>query len=201
MVWPATGSQFGILDYCCYPKDEAFYLKSVWTDEPMVHICGPCDGEVWVYSNCSSVRLYADGKPLGRKDMPEDGHLAWKVPSSARKFSARAYNGGRLAASDIWPESISGTTVSASKTALQPDGQDIVVLDIVSDEENLQVSVENAVLLGWGNGDPGFKETERPRTGNSLTIHPFSGRAQVLIRSIEGGRQRLHPNRRYASNC
>lgn len=27
MVWPATGSQFGILDYCCCPKDEAFSGK------------------------------------------------------------------------------------------------------------------------------------------------------------------------------
>ncbi len=28
MVWPATGSQFGILDYCCSPKDEAFSGKA-----------------------------------------------------------------------------------------------------------------------------------------------------------------------------
>lgn len=28
MVWPTTGSQFGILDYCCFPKDEAFYVNA-----------------------------------------------------------------------------------------------------------------------------------------------------------------------------
>lgn len=28
MVWPATGSRFGILDYCCFPKDEAFYVNA-----------------------------------------------------------------------------------------------------------------------------------------------------------------------------
>lgn len=29
MVWPATDSQFGILDYCCCcPKDEAFSGKA-----------------------------------------------------------------------------------------------------------------------------------------------------------------------------
>ena len=187
MVWPATGSQFGILDYCCFPKDEAFYLQSVWTPEPMVHICGPMNGEVWVYSNCESVRLYADGKSLGRKEMPADGHLVWKVPASARKFSARGYSGGRKIAEDIWPEAVSGTTVSASKTVLRPDGQDVIVLDIVSDEESIPVRVENAVLLGWGNGDPGFKEVERPAgTDASLTVKPFANRAQVLVRSIEG---------------
>lgn len=28
MVWPATGSQFGILDYCYCPNDEAFGGKA-----------------------------------------------------------------------------------------------------------------------------------------------------------------------------
>ena len=65
-------------------------------------------------------------------------------------------------------------------------GQDVVVIDIASAEESLRVSVDNAVLLGWGNGDPGFKEIERPLSGGVLTVHPFSGRAQVLIRSLEG---------------
>ncbi|MCR5518999.1 MAG: glycoside hydrolase family 2 protein, partial [Bacteroidales bacterium] len=125
MVWPATGSQFGILDYCCFPKDEAFYLQSVWTSEPMVHICGPYNGEVWVYSNCEKVSLYADGRSLGRKEMPEDGHLVWKVPASARDFSARGFVKGRRVAQDSWPERPVGTSISASKTALKADGQDV----------------------------------------------------------------------------
>ena len=84
MKWPATGSQFGIFDYCGFPKDEAFYLKAAWKDEPSVHICGPYGGEVWVYSNCDEVRLYESGKSLGRRKMPQDGHLVWKVSSAGR---------------------------------------------------------------------------------------------------------------------
>lgn len=84
MKWPATGSQFGIFDYCGFPKDEAFYLKAAWKDEPSVHICGPYGGEVWVYSNCDEVRLYESGKSLGRREMPQDGHLVWKVSSAGR---------------------------------------------------------------------------------------------------------------------
>jgi beta-galactosidase len=38
MKWPATGSQFGILDYCGFPKDEAWYLQAAWTAEPVLHI-------------------------------------------------------------------------------------------------------------------------------------------------------------------
>ena len=36
--YPATGSLFGILDYCGFAKDEAYYLKSWWSDEPVLHI-------------------------------------------------------------------------------------------------------------------------------------------------------------------
>ncbi len=190
MVWPATGSQFGILDYCCFPKDEAFYLKSVWTEEPTVHICGPCRGEVWVYSNCEKVTLYADGKSLGKKVMPKDGHLAWKVGGKASGYTAKGYVAGRMVASDKYPSTPSGTTVSLSRTSLKPDGQDIVVLDIDSPEQMLEVSVEGACFLGWGNGNPGFKEVERPVGElNSLTIKPFSNKAQVIIRSLEGSKK------------
>ena len=38
MVFPATSSEFGILDYCGFPKDEAYYLKAWWTPEPVLHI-------------------------------------------------------------------------------------------------------------------------------------------------------------------
>ena len=38
LKYPATGSEFGILDYCGFPKDEAYYLKAWWTDEDVLHI-------------------------------------------------------------------------------------------------------------------------------------------------------------------
>ena len=100
MKWPATGSQFGIFDYCGFPKDEAFYLKAAWKDEPSVHICGPYGGEVWVYSNCDEVRLYESGKSLGRRKMPHDGHLVWKVSSSGR--AARPSGPGASGSSGSW---------------------------------------------------------------------------------------------------
>ena len=165
----------------------------MWTDAPMVHICGPCDGEVWVYSNCSSVVLYADGRRLGRQEMPRDGHLVWKA-GNAQCFSAKGIRDGKTVATDQWPEPLAETFVRVSKSALQADGQDIAVLDIRSAEESLEVRVENACFLGWGNGNPGFKETERPTDGHSLRIRPFAGRAQVLVRSVEGseGQARVH---------
>lgn len=318
MKWPATGSQFGIFDYCGFPKDEAFYLKAAWKDEPSVHICGPYDGEVWVYSNCDEVRLYESGKSLGRREMPQDGHLVWKVSSAGRvasssgpgasatgsaagraasssgsvssatgsaagraavspgsatlasgtssgraavspgsgtsavtgltsdsahdsssgsvvvssnagtlasassaggaasssgpeasaehssaggairpvrgsassasgtsavTYHAVGYRSGRKVCEDVFPAVYETTSLAPSKTTLKADGQDVVVIDIYSPETELEVKVENAVLLGWGNGDPGFKDVERP-AGNTMTIRPFNGCAQVIVRSL-----------------
>lgn len=202
MKWPATGSQFGILDYCCFPKDEAFYLKSVWTDEPVVHICGPYDGEVWVYSNCDEVRLYSGGRSLGKKTMPQDGHLVWEA-GDGHTFRAAGYRGGRKVAEDCYPQSTGELRIETSAESLLSDGQDVVVIDVYSGEELLDVAVENAVFLGWGNGDPGFAEMERPSacrysgdplpvngyvSDNAMTIRTFSGCAQILVRSVEGSR-------------
>lgn len=254
MKWPATGSQFGIFDYCGFPKDEAFYLKAAWKDEPSVHICGPYGGEVWVYSNCDEVRLYESGKSLGRRKMPQDGHLVWKVSSaggaassfgswsasgsstgsaavssaagtlasdssagraavssghgssaehsvaggaarpvrgsassvsgtSAVTYRAVGYRSGRKACEDVFPAVYDKTRLVPSKTTLKSDGQDVVIIDIYSPETELEVKVENAVFLGWGNGDPGFKDVERP-VGNAMTIRTFNGRAQVIVRSL-----------------
>ena len=308
MKWPATGSQFGIFDYCGFPKDEAFYLKAAWKNEPSVHICGPYGGEVWVYSNCDEVRLYESGKSLGRREMPQDGHLVWKVSSAgdaavssagraavssgsgasaehsvaggaavspgsgasakhssaggaarpsgpgasaatgltsdsaqdsstgsvAVSFAARTlasdssaggaavssgsgasaehsvaggaagpvsgsassvsgasavtyravgYRSGRKVCEDVFPAVYDKTRLVPSKTTLKADGQDVVVIDIYSPETELEVKVDNAVFLGWGNGDPGFKDVERP-VGNTMTIRPFNGCAQVIVRSL-----------------
>ena len=287
MKWPATGSQFGIFDYCGFPKEEAFYLKAAWKDEPSVHICGPYDGEVWVYSNCDEVRLYESGKSLSRRRMPQDGHLVWKVSSAGRAavssgpgassagraavssgsgasaehsvaggaarpsgpgdsaehsstgsvavssaagtlasassagraavssgsgssaehsvaggaagpvrglassvsgtsavtYRAVGYRSGRKVCEDVFPAVYDKTTLVPSKTTLKSDGQDVVVIDIYSPETELEVKVGNAVFLGWGNGDPGFKDVERP-VGNTMTIRPFNGCAQVIVRSL-----------------
>lgn len=291
MKWPATGSQFGIFDYCGFPKDEAFYLKAAWKNEPSVHICGPYGGEVWVYSNCDEVRLYESGKSLGRRKMPHDGHLVWKVSSvggaavssgtgasaehsvaggaarssgpgasaehsvaggaarpsvpgtsaagsstgsvavssaartlasassagraavssgfwssaehsvvggaarpvrglassvsgtSAVTYRAVGYRSGRKVCEDVFPAVYDKTRLVPSKTTLKADGQDVVVIDIYSPETELEVKVDNAVFLGWGNGDPGFKDVERP-VGNTMTIRTFNGCAQVIVRSL-----------------
>jgi hypothetical protein len=65
-------------------------------------------------------------------------------------------------------------TLKVSKQVLRADGQDIAVVDLtlvdikgrtVPDAcDKIMISLDgSAELLGWGNGDPGYKQAERPQ--------------------------------------
>ena len=209
MPWPATGSQFGVLDYCGFPKDEAFYLKSCWVDEPMVHVA-PAWGldvvegqtvDLWIYSNCDYVQLSLNGKSLGRKSMPKYGHISWPVAYKSGKLVATGYLNGKKVAEQVLesPDYPAAIVCKQSKTRLRPDGQDVAVLDFtVVDSKGrevpgaavpLAVSVSsNLRILGWGNGDPAFNLMERPVAGSRgpMSVQTFSGKVQLIVRSVEG---------------
>ena len=207
MGWPATGSQFGILDYCGFPKDEAFYLKSVWTDETVLYLSphwnSPVpEGEkisVWAYTNCDKVTLKVNGRNLGTRKVEPDGIVCWDdVVYSPGKLEAVGTRGKERVKTVVATTGDAADIVlTPSRTTLAADGQDIVIIDIEARDAKgrfvpdaampLDVTVEGACLLGWGNGDPGFKEVERPRDGTqALAVKTFSGCAQVLVRSIAG---------------
>jgi beta-galactosidase len=77
--WPQVGSQCGIVDLCGFPKDMFHYLKSWWTDEPVLHLLphwnwSGKEGEtisIWAYSNCDEVELFLNKKSSGRKIVPK----------------------------------------------------------------------------------------------------------------------------------
>lgn len=208
MAWPATGSQFGIYDYCGFPKDDAFYLKAWWTDQPVLHVfphwnhpCAEGDSiKVWAYSNCDEVELIVNGKKLGRKHMDRDGYLEWPAVYRPGKLEARGYSNGKLIKKQVVETTGAATRVVAEpyNTEFSADGQDIAIIDLsmldskgrlVPDAMNaLTVHVDGpAEILGYGNGDPGFKEVERPaRDARTFPIKTFGGKAQVLLRSLPG---------------
>ena len=206
LVYPATGSEFGILDYCGFPKDEAYYLKAWWTDEPVLHILPHWnleghEGEeipVWVYSNCDEVALYVNGRNLGRKKMPQGGHLEWTAVYRPGQVRAVGYRNGRK----VMEETVftagepSALRAEADRTVIAADGRDLSVVEVsILDEKGhfhptaclpVQLTVEGpARILGCGNGDPAFRGRERPEDpqARNFTIDTFNGLAQVLIQS------------------
>lgn len=206
LKFPATGSEFGILDYCGFPKDEAFYLKSWWTDEPVLHILPHWnlhghEGEpvqIWVYSNMDEVELAVNGKSLGRKTMPRNGHLAWDAVYQPGKVTATGYKNGKKAMTAKVETSGAPAKINATadRQLIKADNHDVAVVNItLSDSKKrfvpdgcvtLDLTVDGPVrILGVGNGDPAWQDAERPADPMSRTfkVKTFNGMAQVILQA------------------
>lgn len=206
LSYPATDSEFGIFDYCGFWKDEAWYLKSWWTDEPTLHIFPHWnlqghEGEeidLWAYSNCDEVELIVNGKKLGRKVMPHDGHLKWKAIYQPGKVIAYGYKNGKRIMTEVIE-----TTKPANKIVLKTDrqtinadGRDVAIVTVeIQDAKGRIVPDACPILsfrlegdgriLGVGNGDPSYLGPDHPNDKDCKTfeIPAFNGLAQVLIQS------------------
>ncbi len=197
MTFPATGSEFGILDYCGFPKDEAYYLKSWWTEEPVLHILPHWnldghEGEevsIWVYSNCDEVQLTVNGRRLERKKMPENGHLEWTATYRPGHVKATGYKNGRK----VMEERIetAGKAVNAETTYETIGDISIATVRMLDEKgrfvptacEKISFNTDGKwKILGWGNGDPAFQHIERPADERgSIEIHTFNGLAQIIL--------------------
>jgi beta-galactosidase len=208
LEYPATDSEFGILDYCGFWKDEAWYLKSWWTDEPTLHIFPHWnlqghegeEVELWAYSNCDEVELTVNGKKLGRQKMPKNGHLKWKATYQPGKVVAIGYKNGKRILTEVI-----ATTKPAFKTVLKADrqtidagGRDVAVITIeIQDEKGrivpnacpmLKFQLEgDAHIIGAGNGDPMYLGEDHPHNQNckEFSIPAFNGLAQILVQSSD----------------
>ena len=208
LSFPAHDSEFGILDYCGFPKDEAWYLKSWWTDEPTLHVfphwnLAGHEGEeieLWAYSNCDEVELTVNGKKLGRQAMPKNGHLKWKAVYQPGKVVATGYkNGKRILTQTIeTTKPASKITAKADRQTIHADGRDLSVVTVeIRDTKDrivpdacppLTIRLKGqGRILGAGNGDPAYSGLDHPQDGNchELTIPAFNGLAQVLVQSTD----------------
>lgn len=200
LKYPATGSEFGIMDYCGFPKDEYFYLKAMWLEEPLVHILPHwnLEGhegeqvEVWVYTNCPEVELLQDGRSLGRKSVGRGDYAAWSVTYKGGTLEARGLCGKEQLTHTLLrtagePESLrvelfeSGGVVVADVVAKDAEGVFCPTAD-----SNVEVVVDGYEIVGWGNGDPAFRYREVPASAQDrqMTIRLFSGAAQVILRPL-----------------
>ena len=206
LSYPAHDSEFGILDYCGFPKDEAYYLKSWWTDEPVLHIFPHWnlqghegeEVEVWAYSNCDEVELTVNGKKLGRQPMPRNGHLKWKAVYQPGRVEATGYKNGRrvLTKTIETTKAAAKVVLKADRQQIAADGQDMAIVNIELHDQKgrfvpnacpvLTFCLEgDANIIGCGNGDPSYLGSDHPdkQPCHTFSIPAFNGRAQVLIQS------------------
>lgn len=209
LVFPATGSSFGLLDYCGFYKDEAWYLKAWWTDETVLHLLPHWnlkghEGEkvsIWAYSNCDQVELFVNGRSMGRKAMPVDGHLEWEAVYNPGRLKAVGYKKGKA---------VKTVVVNTADIASQISVQQFVrpamaVLDMTLFDKKgnfaadacpeVSVTVQGpAYVMGVGNGDSGWQDSERPLSAVSRlnacdggasahSFKSFNGCAQLILGS------------------
>jgi beta-galactosidase len=200
--WPDINSHFGIMDMCGFPKTVYYYYQSWWTYKDVLHIAPHWNWKgregqqvpVWVNSNASDVELFLNGRSLGKKSMPVNGHLEWMVKYAPGKLSAVAYKHGRKITAVIEttgaPYKI---VVVASKPELTADGKDAVVLNCsVLDKQGREVpDAANllrfalfgpAKIIGVGNGNPSSHEPDQ-YTDSAWQRQLFGGKCQVIVQS------------------
>ena len=210
--WPDINSHFGIMDMCGFPKTVYYYYQSWWTDKDVLHIAPHWnwpgkEGKpipVWVNTNADNVELFLNGKSLGKKDMPRNGHLEWIVDYTPGKLEAIAYKKGKkLTASVETTGPPAKILIQPSRHTLTADGADAAVFNInVVDRQGREVPdagnllhfsvIHGAKIIGVGNGNPSSHEPDQ-FTGQGWQRHLFNGKCQVIVQSSELGTMPADP--------
>ncbi|HVZ25272.1 MAG TPA: DUF4982 domain-containing protein, partial [Sediminibacterium sp.] len=201
--WPNVNSHFGIMDVCGFPKTVYYYYQSWWTDKDVLHIAPHWNwqGEegkeklVWVNTNADDVELFLNGKSLGKKTRPRNGHLSWQVRYEPGILEAVAVKNNRIIKARIETTGAPYQVVlTSSKTKLRADEEDATVVNVsVKDKQGREVpdaanqirfdiTGADASLFGVGNGDPSSHEADKCMPGN-WRRHLFNGHAQLIIRA------------------
>ena len=197
--WPCINSHFGILDTCGFAKDNFYYYRAWWQNEPVLHLFPHWNwtgGEinVWVYSNLEEVELLLNGRSLGRKPVKRDSHLAWQVQYQPGAIEARGYRGGKLILT-----AQRETTGAPARLALKPDrsrlaanGQDVAVIavEVLDAQGRLMPTADTPIvfdvqgpgkLIGVGNGDPSSHEADK-----GCMRRAFNGLCQAIVQTERG---------------
>ncbi|WP_246543919.1 beta-galactosidase GalA [Novosphingobium profundi] len=221
--WPSVSSYFGVADLCGFPKDDYYYYRAWWRpDQPLVHLLphwtwpqkAGAGGkgepvEVWVHANVEEVELVLNGRSLGRKAMPRNRHLVWKVPYVPGILEAHGYTGGRRIAGDVRRTAGAPAALRLASEVpgplaprLRAGAHDLAVLRVeVVDAQGTPVPDADSHitfdltgpirLLGVGNGDPTSHEPDQ--VPERRVFHALAqaiveatgkaGRASVVARS------------------
>ncbi len=200
--WPCISSHFGILDTCGFAKDTAYYYKTWWGTEPVLHLLphwnweGKEDQEieVWAYCNLDSVELFLNGASLSSQPVVKNGHLVWKVKYAPGTIEARASKRGRVVLTDRRETAGPAAKIVAvaDRTQIAADGQDLAVINVsIVDAQGRPVPMaDNRVVwavagpgsvIGVGNGDPSCHEPDRATQRSA-----FNGLCMAIVQSRRG---------------
>jgi beta-galactosidase len=198
--WPSRSSYFGIVDLCGFPKDRYYLYKSVWTDQPVLHLLphwnwSGREGQaipVMAYTNASEVELFLNGKSLGRKKLGVDTveipvgknvspslkytskyRLMWEVPYAPGTLRAVGYkNGKQMAVDEVRTAGAPAKIVlSPDRTTIGADGEDLSFVTVrIQDRDGNLCPLADDLLHFKLEGAGTIAAVDN---GNAATVEPF----------------------------
>lgn len=216
-AWPCISSHFGVFDSCGFPKDNFYYYQAWWTDQPVLHLFPHWNWtgkegqevEVWCHSNLDRVELSLNGRSLGAKPVPRNGHVMWPVPFASGRLEAKGFRGDAQVLTDARETTgpASRLVLRADRNRIAGDGEDVavVVAEVQDAAGRIVPTASDAItfevtgtgkLLGVGNGDPSSHESDvgrARRAFNGLCMAIVQAREGTGVIHVRGSGQQLQP--------
>jgi len=195
--YPHNSAQYGLMDICGFPKDNYFYYRAWWRDEPSLHLFPHWNWQpgqrvkVWCHTNLDRVELFVNGVSQGVREVRPHRHVEWDVAYAPGTLEALGYRGGQVVLTEKRE-----TTGAPASIALVPDrsavdanGEDVVFVRAeIRDSRGLVVPTADnrvafdvsgpAVISGVGNGDPRCLEPD-----NASARSAFNGLCMVVLKA------------------
>ncbi|MDW5288115.1 glycoside hydrolase family 2 protein [Formosa sp. PL04] len=202
----------GEVDAVRLPKEAFYALKAMWRPEPQVHVVGHWNYEkgtkkdMYVISNCASVKLYVNGELIGIDNEPDNGYVykfsdvAWQ----AGDIKVEGYIKDELQVSQT--KSTVGAPVAIKLTPItgpqgwRADGSDVTLVDfeVVDKEGNrcpLDADRVDFTISGPGIWRGGYNSGKAKST-NNLYLDTEAGINRIAVRSLlEAGTVTITANR------
>lgn len=200
-IWPMTTCSSGMFDNCCFEKDNAYMVKSIWKDEPMVHVMPSWnlkghEGEkirVVVYTNLKEVEVFVNGCSQGRKGAEKYKAVEYEVTYEPGCIKAVGYGDNGITVVD--EHHTAGDAYELNANIMNNptnNGEDDLVVEIDFTDKNGYVLTdaseaieciveEGGNLVSLDSGDP--KDTS---SSLAKIRKMFSGKLQAIIRVNEG---------------
>jgi beta-galactosidase len=212
--WPNINSHFGMMDTCGFPKDIYYFMKALWTDEPLVHLLPHWNwpernGEpirVMAYSNCDTIELFLNGCSLGERSVEPYSSMEWNVPYEPGVLKAIGRIDGVIAAEGkrVTAGKPHAICLETDRDTIRADGTDVaavrmsivdelgVIVPYADNEVTFLVEGEGS-LLGVGNGNPSSHESDlansrRAFNGHALALLQAGKEAgMITVRAVSAG--------------
>lgn len=196
MDYPAVSSQFGILDYCGFEKDNYYFYKSMWTDEDVIHVFPRVwdknEFTAYCYSNAEEAELFADGKSIGRKKRNDLGYFSWDNVKCGSSLLVKGYRNGR----EMYDEArlfshAHHIELTPYRSKVSAGDTAIVNIRVCDNGGNTVLTADNELVfeisgagsfLGCGNGDPASHEPDKKPIRRA-----FNGLCQLLVKADGDG--------------